>query len=112
LVELCSDLKMDSTAVGEFMPLLIISDTIELNEDKINSYMDRYRLYSDNAATLKLHAQLSQCAVILSAINDSTGFISSNTSTIDYNLGSIMKLDSDRKIIVDMAGFKSLSNRL
>jgi hypothetical protein len=112
LVELCSDIKVDSTAVGEFMPLLIISDTIELNEDKINSYMDRYRLYSDNAATLKLHAQLSQVAVILNSINASVGFTASTNSILSYDLGQIMMFDSNKQIVLSMDGFKKLTYKL
>jgi hypothetical protein len=112
LVELCADIKVDSTMVGEFMPLLNVADEVELNESKIEEYLNRYRVFSSDPAVLKLFNQLSQVATILTAVNASATFTTSQNSLLQFDLGTLFKFNTEKEIVLSADGFKQLTYKL
>jgi hypothetical protein len=113
LKETCYDLTRDSTTLYAFLPLFDISDTLILNSERVDQYLDKkYKYYSDNPAVIKKFNQLSQVAMIINAINAEIPFIQSTNSIVNYNLGELFRFNPDKEIELMQKPFAELARRL
>jgi hypothetical protein len=102
-----------SGQIAEFLPLCGVTESrAEVDMDLLNGYLDKFRLYSDDPAVLKLYRQLLQIGKILTAVNAEVPFIQSTNSVINYDIGQLYKFDPDKEIVLSMKGFKELMQKL
>jgi hypothetical protein len=111
LKETCHILNTDA-ARHEYLSLFDISDTINLNEQRLELYLDRYRFYTDDEYALKLYNQLQQVVTIFNSINTESNFITSNNSIVTYDLGELVKINADQRLELKESGYKALLRKL